>query len=499
MKRKIITLLLAIVLTTIFITACGNGDADGEVVDLVLAMGTFVIPGDVQVIEDALNEILTPRYGINLELIVMDVASYAQNATLMLTAGEQIDVMSSLFVGYMTMHQQGFLMDLEENDLLQNYGAGIVEALGGWEIVDGARVAGTLYGLPTNVDHAAGRGAFAVGSQYLEAIGFPLPEPNNDIIHISIEEFEDILAELHVAFPDIETIRPLMPDNIGHYFSIDFLGAQPFGVLLDPANDLTVSDFFTSQIFYDFITMTRRWNQLGFIGGDAAVDDTPVTALTAAGSIMSYFTAGKPGIVVQESGLCAQPMTIFQTGIDFMASNAAARFPWVIPWTTENPEMAMTLMRALYTDPEISNILIWGVEGVHYEVQPSGHIDFAPGLDGSNSGWFVNMAWAMPNQFISHVWIGDDLDLADQLIEFNDNAVQSLAFGFLFDPAPVQHEIVAVTSVFEELLPGIGLGFIDPAEGIAELESRMNAAGLQTIIAEKQRQLDAWAIEAGIG
>jgi len=525
MKRKILAILLTLVLAFSVLAACAPADdgattappATGDtedtdtttappdtpvdpenVTNLVMAMGTFVLPGDVQVVQDALNEILVPRYGINLELLVMDVASYNQNATLMLTAGEQIDVMSSLFVGYMNMHQQGFLMDLEENDLLQNYGAGIVEALGGWEWVDGARVAGTLYGLPTNVDHATGRGAFAVGSQYLEAIGYPLPDPNNDIIYITIEEFDDILAQMHEAFPDIETIRPLMPANVVHYFPIDFLGAVPFGVLLDPVNDLTVSDFFTSQMFYDYVTMAHSWNQRGFIGGDAATDDTPVTALTSAGRVMSYFTSGKPGIVAQESGLCAQPMTIFQTGIDFVASNAAARFPWVIPYTTVSPEKAMTLLRALYTDPDISNLLIWGVDGVHYEIQESGHIDFAAGVDASNSGWFVNMAWAMPNQFISHVWVGDDLDLADQLIAFNANAERSKAFGFLFDPAPVQNEIIAVTNVYEELMPSIGLGFVDPAEGIAQMNERMNAAGLQRIIDEKQSQLDAWAVEAGI-
>jgi len=312
MKKRILALILAVALVAFMLSACGSGD--GDVDNLVLAMMTWVLPQDVSVVQDALNEVLGPKYGINIELLVMDAAAYQQNTGLMLASGEQIDVMSSLFAGYVNMQNQGYLLDLEEDNLLAEHGTGIVEALGGWDIVNGARIGGVLYGLPTNVDHAAGRGAFAVGTQYLEAINYPLPNPNNQIIKITIDEFDSILAQIHVAFPDLETIRPLMPGNIGHYFAIDNLGPDPFGVLMNPANDLTVTNFFASPEWRAFTDMTRSWNERGFISGDAETDDTPVTALVSSGRLMAYFTGGKPGIVTQESGLCAQPMTIFQTG-----------------------------------------------------------------------------------------------------------------------------------------------------------------------------------------
>jgi len=428
----------------------------------------------------------------------MDAASYQQNIRLMLTAREQIDVFSTIMAGYVHLQQQGFLVNLEENDLLRNFGPDIVNALGGWEIVDGARMAGSLYGLPTNCDHGVGRGAVAIGSQYLEAIGFPLPNPNNEIIHITLDELDSILFQLNAAFPDLETIRPIMPGNITQFMSIDPLGPDPFGVLLDPVNDLTVANLFTSQEFYNFISMIHNWSQAGLISRDAAADDTPVTALVMAGRLMGYMTGGKPGIVAQETGLCGMPMTIFQTGPDMVNANAVARFPWAIPITTANPAKAMTLLNALYSDPEVSNILIWGIEGVHYERQPSGHIGFPAGVDAGSSGWFNNVAWAMPNQFISHVWEGDDLNLYDQLLEFNATSLQSRAFGFIFDPTTVQNEIAAVTNVYNELIVSLGLGFVEPAAGIAQLNDRMTAAGLYRIIEEKQSQLDAWAAAVGI-
>lgn len=483
------------------LSACGNDDggtADDGPDELVMAFMTWVLPSDTQMIQDAMNEILIPRYNMSVELLIMDAASYQQNIRLMLTAGEQVDIMNTIMAGYTHLQGQGFLLDLEANNLIQNFGAGIPDAVGGWEILNGARIAGTLYGVPTNCDHAVGRGAIAVGTQFLDAIGFDVPSPNNDIIHISVAELDSILMQINEAFPEMETFRPTMPGGITQFMSIDPLGAEPFGVLLDPVNDLTVSNLFTSQAFYDFISMMYRWNNHGFISLDAAADDTPVTALVSAGRLMSYMTGGKPGIVAQESGLCAQPMTIFQTGPDMMNANAAARFPWAIPFTTANPERAMTLLNAFYTCPELSNLLIWGIEGVHYEMQTDGRVDFPAGLDAGTSGWHNGMAWNMPNQFISHVWMGDDLDLYDQLIEFNANAQISRAFGFIFDPAPVQNEIAAVTNAYEELIVSLGMGMVNPTTGIAQLNERLTAAGLYRIIDEKQSQLDAWVIAVGM-
>ena len=498
-KVKVLIAIACLSLFTVFaFTACGdNGDSDGPD-QLVMAFMTWVLPRDTQLIQDAMNEILIPRYNIEVELLIMDAASYQQNIRLMLTAGEQVDVMNTIMAGYTHLQGQGFLLDLEANNLLQNYGAGIPAAVGGWEILNGARIAGTLYGIPTNCDHAVGRGAVAIGAQFLEAIGFDVPNPNNDVVPISIAELNDILLQINAAFPNMETIRPVIPGNITQFMNIDPLGADPFGVLLDPLGPLTVSNLFTSQEFYSFINMVYGWNNNGFISLDAAADDTPVTALVSAGMLMGYLTGGKPGIVAQESGLCNQPMVIFQTGADVMNSNAAARFPWAIPFTTVDPTRAMTLMNAIYTCPELSNLLIWGIEGTHWELQPSGHIGFPAGLDAGSSGWHNGMGWNMPNQFISHVWVGDDLDLYDQLVRFNANALISSAFGFIFDPAPVQNEIAAVTNAYEELITSLGLGMVNPRAGIDELNSRLTAAGLYRIIEEKQRQLDAWAIAAGI-
>ena len=48
---------------------------------------------------------------------------------------------------------------------------------------------------------------------------------------------------------------------------------------------------------------------------------------------------------------------------DFITSSAAASFPWAIAHNCEDRFAAMKYLNLMYTDPDIMNLLAWGVEG----------------------------------------------------------------------------------------------------------------------------------------
>ena len=45
----------------------------------------------------------------------------------------------------------------------------------------------------------------------------------------------------------------------------------------------------------------------------------------------------------------------------------------------------MKFINELYTNADIINLLDWGVEGVHYEVQDDGTVDFPEGVTADNT------------------------------------------------------------------------------------------------------------------
>lgn len=467
----------------------------GEITHLVLSFMTFTgAPADTQKVQDAMNEILRAKYGLEVELQISDYSSYKQNMTLALSGGEQIDVFSTITTGYNNMAQQGYLVDLEENDLLKTYGSGIIDAVG-QEYIDACRINGKLYGLPNNRDMAAGRGCAAIATEYLDGIGYTA-DTTNEITKISLDDLNNIYAQLHAKYPDLEVYRPTT-GSMSQFSNVDLLGGTAFGVLLNYGAELKVENLFTSDFYKEYCARIYDYNQKGYISKDAATDTTAVTELVKAGTLMGYTTGGKPGIKQQETNLCGRPMTIFQTLDDYVSSAAVASFPWSISINTVSAEASMKLMNALYTDADLANLLSWGVEGTHYKVLDSGLISYADGVDATNSGWSHNVTWELPNQFITHVWDGNDPKLWDNLKTFNTNAKKSAASGFTFDTTNVATEMTSVQNVYDEYQKSIEYGFVDPATGIDEMNNKMMKAGLDKIIAEKQTQLDAWAAANG--
>lgn len=517
MKKKIVAMLMASVMAFTLCACGGSGDGgdtaqsgggestaqsggdsasaessgSGEVTKLIMAFPTWTgAPADTQKVQEAMNDITRDKLGIEIELQITDYGSYNQSMTLALSGGEQVDILSTLGFTYANAVQQGYLKDLEENDLLSTYGSGIVEVMG-QENIDACRVAGVLYGLPNNRDMAQGRGCASIGTEYLEGIGYDL-SGDSEILRISLDELNDIYEQIHEKYPDKEVYRP-STGSMSQFSNVDSLGGNIFGVLLDNGKELKVENLFTSDFYMDYCKRMYDYNQKGYISQDAATDTTAGTELVKAGALMSYTTGGKPGIKAQETNLCGRDMTIIQTMDDYVSSTSVASFPWTIPITSANPEAAMRYLNELYTNPDLANVMAWGIEGEHYQLGDDGLADFPEGVDASSSGWNHSMGWLMPNQFITHIWTGNSPDLWDEMKEFNGSATVSAASGFTFDSTNVANEMTAVQNVYNEYQASVEYGFVDPETGIAEMNEKMMSAGLQKIIDEKQAQLDAWA------
>lgn len=505
MKKRIIAVGLSGVMA-LSLAACGGGNGDstgssngtadassgsGEVKKVIMAFPTYTgAPADTQLVQDAMNAITVDKLGIEVELQISDIGSYSQNMTLALSGGETVDLAVTVGFAFANAVSQDYVIDLESDDLITTYGQGIIDAIG-WDYLDACRVGGTLYGVPQNKDVAQGRGCAAVATEYLDGIGYEF-DHEAEIVKITQEELDDIYAQLHEKYPDVEVYRPTGM-SMQQFSNVDPVGGSVFGVLLDYGKELNVVNLFTSDFYKEYCERMYMYNQNGYISQDAATDTTGVTELVKAGTLMSYTTGGKPGIKAQETSLCGRDMTIFQTLEDYVTSTSIASMPWVIPVTTSDAAAAMTLLNEFFTNPELANLLAWGIEGTHYVVGEDGLATFADGIDASTSGWNHSMGWMMPNQFITEVWEGNSPDLWTEMDNFNKGAEKSAASGFTFDNASVANEITAVQNAYNEYQASIEYGFTDPETGIPEMNEKLMTAGLDKIIAEKQRQLDEWA------
>ena len=78
------------------------------------------------------------------------------------------------------------------------------------------------------------------------------------------------------------------------------------------------------------------------------------------------------------------------------------------------------------------------------------------------------------------------------IFEADKTATPSPVTGFTFDPESVKTELANCSAIITEMVPVLGAGAADPAEYLPQFLQRLKDAGVDTIIAEKQAQLDAW-------
>ncbi len=458
-------------------------------------------PAGTDRIQEKLNEHFREKLGLEVEILLMDSASYTQNARLMLSSGEQIDIFNSCPLGYTACVNDGYCLDLEEDDLIQTYGKGILDTISA-DYIQACRINNILYGIPQMRDMAMAPGTYCIGQEYLDGIGYDYTslyeDPRvQDVIYTDYETLDDIFSQLHEKYPN-KYVFAVGDNLISQGTGVDPVGGDWFGVLLDPANSLTVENLFTSDLFKEKCQMVYEWNQKGYISKDALTDDTALSAKVKSGSYMAMMAQGKPGYKTQISGECGSPMIVFQTEEDIMKSSAVTGILWHINQGCEDPVAAIQVMELLYTDPDVSNLIIWGEEGTEYVETPDGHITFAQGVNAENSEWYHTMNWLLPNQYIAHIWEGDSLDLWERMEEFNDNSVKSKALGFTFDNSEYATEYTALTNVYDEYIKQIMYGFVDPETGIAQMQEKLENAGLNDYIAAKQKALDDWAAANGV-
>jgi putative aldouronate transport system substrate-binding protein len=150
-------------------------------------------------------------------------------------------------------------------------------------------------------------------------------------------------------------------------------------------------------------------------------------------------------------------------------------------------------MNLIFSDRDVINLIIYGLEGRDYVKVDADHVRYPDGQDANTVPYTAQLSCGIVgNQFIQYAMEGtnmDDLKLWDYE---NKNSPRSPAFGFTFDNSGVTNEVSAVQNVINEYLPGLSTGSMDPDVELPNFIAKLKAAGMDKIIADKQAQLDAW-------
>ncbi len=471
-------------------------DAGAPATDLIpitYTYGSRGIPADLQKVNDAMNEILNEKIGVQLTLEPIDFGAYNEKMQLRLAAGEECDIIFTApwINSYSNNIANGVLHPLD--DLLLEHAPGLWASMPPttWEA---ARVKGHIYGVINQQIFPKPWGVHP-RKDLMDKYGFDLD---------AVETFEDMEPWL-AAVRDGEGITPVFAsDSAGtSLWRSQYWGYDPIDdgirVIAVRADDeaMTVVNAFGTAEFQAASDLARRWIAEGFFPEEPAPLSDARAAFRAGLFAMGYHVE-KPGNDVEAQ---------VAYGYEFLSKNltdplildtagATATLNAVCA-TSRNPAKAVQVLEEFNTNVELYNLFARGIEGEHWVWADEANrvITYPEGVTAETSTYEPNTDWMFGNQFNAYYRDPKQVGAWEATKIMNDTAMPSVALGFVVDREPITTEIAQVVAVWEEHVQPVEWGWDEYAERAPEILELLDEAGAQVIIDEVQRQLQAWALE----
>ncbi|MEV5026327.1 ABC transporter substrate-binding protein [Paenibacillus sp. LPE1-1-1.1] len=447
---------------------------------------SLVYPGtpqtDEKKIEEALNKLLTEKINATIDLRPIDWGAWDDKINLMVASQEEVDIVfTAQWNGHAKYVAKGAFLEL--GDLLEQYGKGITDSLDP-AFIEGSKINGKNYGIPTNKELAAA-GGIVYRKDVTDELGIDMTNVKTP------QDLDAVYAVVKAKRPDLTPLYTTAGAFNSHFFAnYDFLGDSTIpGAILKDKDDTKAMPIEQIERYKELLNITRDYFKKGYINADAATTQVSSADAWKAGTVFSTLEALKPGKdaeVASASGLSGKLAQIMMNEKTVATSETAGSMLG-ISFTSKDPARAMMLINLLHTDKEINNLLNFGIEGEHYT--KNGEIITATGSTGNyNPG----SSWMFGNQFLNYVWDTEDPDKWAKFKEFNQNAKVSPGLGFVFDSEPVKAEVGALANVIRQYQRALETGSVDVDKTLAEYEKKLKDAGVDKVVAEKQKQFDAF-------
>ena len=467
----------------------------------------------------AFNEQLQ-QYVPNTTVEFIDVSfdEYSEKFSQVLASGEGVDL---AWTGWLINKPQniadGNLMPLD--DLLAEYGQGIVDILGE-NVVEIHRNAddGKLYYLPSWQGLVGDRRGWLVVTEIAELAGDTWIEDTEAALnkwrnnYSGIEDFQAVLdqATKYLAAAKeagklgagINTGRAFGWSMYNGMYSFLGVGGAEIGITYCDGT-FTVKDGVAGEHYKLYAKTMADWYKEGYIRSDIMSVDTStlttpkngeITDTTYVFSCDPYLTEADQEAAIADAGMDMTYLPIEENAYLILGGDTS----YAIPYCADEPERAMMVLNAIYSQPDLYNTLIYGIEGEDYTKNADGtittsYVGASPTADDSYGiqRWIIG---SCKNALINN---GTDPNYYADLEALEETARVNPFLNFTFDRTNVEGICASILNVYYEYGPQLDNGVA--GDNWEELYNNYMAArkdaGIEELVTEFQNQLNAY-IEA---
>jgi len=445
----------------------------------------------LKAVTDKVNSIIQPQINATINLVLEPDLQEKMNVRI--AANEYYDMVFSAFWlnDFYGHAARGAFADL--NDALAKHGEYLFGSIpqAAWDAVN---VNGKTLAVPS-WRMAAGNAAFLIRKDLADKYGFT-PSRNTSKWQEDIETFLSLVRENDpqmtpmILYPDSAWASSI---NAGYgYMGDRLVEVRVPGTLKAGDSTLTVINEYETEDFKQFCIMMRKWRELGFLAEDSIVGDgAQQTADIQAGLVAAVQTANDPRNIATTESNWGQEMLDIPQAAPYMIGNMGAGSATAVGLNSKNVDRCVMLLSLINSDPVLYNTFVYGVEGVHWNKVDGIFVEAIP-----DSGYRVDIIpyWSNGgNQANMYPPIGTDPDIIAKENDLMAKAVPCYINGFILDVEPIRTQIANTKAVGEELLRPLEHGMWEDVETkVQEYISQLKAAGSDDIIAELQKQLNAW-------
>lgn len=442
------------------------------------------IPEDIDQIKKEVNKITQEKIGASVELIPL-LYLYGTTDPLRVSELEMLTKEGIIMDIYPSIVQS--MEPIALDNLLEQYGKDILALVGEFRLTY-YRTTGPLYQIGSINNYAASVGV-TMRKDVVEKYGLDLSD-----IH-SLADLDPLFAFIIEREPGLKMICSYQTQ---YTLLSRFKHAQavPRSFLdVSSVDGAEIINYYATDVYREAVYLMRKWFEAGYIPEDFVFQNIRASTLVNAGELFAYLCAWKPGIDFEQSQSCGMEMITVCVQEPIVTRYSLDITQWCISATCKNPGKAMQFLNLLYTDSELVNLLVYGIEDIHYIILEDGTIDFPEGVTAETVGYQNTLAWLLPNQSVSHVWTGNDPQVWEKLRIYNESAPVSTTLNFSFDPSKVASEYANVNAIAGKYNYGLETGQLDPDIYLPMMLSEMEAAGAARVMEEAQAQYNAFLLE----
>ena len=510
--KKLVSILLSLML---LLGMCSFTAASAEdYVKLTWVQGTSPAPKDNDMVLEELNKITRERLGVEVEILYMSSDEVGTS----INAGEVYDMYFTCgwFNEFNKNVADGIFANLYKDgkNLVKEWAPALWESMpeSVWELScssgENLPYGPGLYAIPVYKDIAP-ENFIVYDAQVAKDAGIEIP----DIIS-SWDELTPYLGALKAAMeanPDLG----LHPVNIGGApagveTSFDFISRTAL-IGVEFGDDKVVTVFDDANIMDRYRTM-HKWYEMGYVNPDSPLQTED--SINSKQHHISFVQAWDGYDYTPSRGFWVK-MT--RDSGPFLDSDGVQGSMNAFSIALEDDpvkfEKAMKFQELVNTDKEVRDILAFGIPGYHFEyrdvkddagnVLGQAVVRTQAGKDGYTPWRFSQANYAINSieaseETLNGTYPAPDLDQWNRYFEYVKDAPVSKISGFTFDyqnPIDFSKEFAEISALKTEYMSRIQCGVVDPddpEQGVPALRAKMEAAGLDRIIAEAQRQLDAY-------